>query len=163
MRLFSICPRVRKRGGCIVAVTAWRIRLLFLGALYRKTIIDPRNRVISIRSRYLWLISRERQVPFSDIQAVTYGYEDMSTDLLSYAHDTFDWFSVGLRLRDDSEVRLFNFIGDGTFQNDGPWPDWMYWDEFIFDSSGSQERESRAFVDVLSTIVGVQVVPPRNY
>ena len=68
-----------------------------------------------------------------------------------------------MRLKDDSELRLFNFIGDGTFTNDGPWPDWMHWDEYVFDISGSQENESRVFVDVLSTLIDVTVIPPRNY
>jgi len=54
------------------------------------------------------------------------------------------------------------FIGEGTFGNEGPFPDWCYWDEFALDISGSQEDESRVFADVLSKIIGVQVVPPRN-
>ena len=81
----------------------------------------------------------------------------------SFAHDSFDWFTVGLRLKGDSEFRLFNFIGDGTFGNTGPFPDWLYWDEFAFDFSGSQDKESRVFVDLLSKMIGVKVVPPRLY
>jgi hypothetical protein len=163
MRLFSICPRVRKHSSRIVATTAWRVRLLFLGTIYRKVVIDPTNKTVSIFSRYLWLIRRRSAVPFSKVKAVTYGYEDMSLDsLVSYAHDSYDWFTVGLRFKDDSEIRLFNFIGDGTFSNNGPFPDWVYWDEYAFDISGSQDKESRVFVDVLSKIIGVKVIPPRN-
>jgi hypothetical protein len=58
-------------------------------------------------------------------------------------------------------LHLFNFIGDGTFSNNGPFPNWLYWDEFAFDLSGSQEKESRVFVDLLSKMVGVKIVPPR--
>jgi hypothetical protein len=164
MRLFAICPRIRKDSGRIVATTAWRVRLLFLGTIYRQVVIDPTNETISIRSRYLWLIRLKRIVRFSEIQAVTYGYEDMSLDsLLSYAHDSYDWFTVGLRFNDDSEMRLFNFIGEGTFSNNGPFPDWLYWKEFTFDIASSQEKESRVFVDVLSKMIGASVVPPRNY
>ncbi len=55
---------------------------------------------------------------------------------------------------------MFNFSGEGTFANHGPWPDWIYWDEFAFDLSGSQESESRTFVDLLSKMLRVPVVPP---
>lgn len=164
MRLFAICPRIKKHSGRIIATTAWRVRLLFLGTIYRKVVIDAANKTISIFSCYLWLIRLRRAIPFSKVRAVTYGYEDMSPDsLLSYAHDSYDWFTVGLRFNDDSEMHLFNFIGEGTFSNNGPFPDWMYWEEFVFDITGSQEKESRVFVDVLSKIIGVKVVPPRKY
>ena len=82
---------------------------------------------------------------------------------LAGGNDSFDWFTVGLRLADDSELQLFNFIGDGTFSNNGPFPDWLYWDEFAFDLSGSQEKESRVFVDLLCKMIGVRVVPPRPW
>lgn len=163
MRLFALCPRIRKDSGRIVATTAWRVRLLLLGTIRREIVIDPIGETISINSRYLWLIRLQRTVPFSEIQAVTYGYEDMSQgSLLSFAHDSYDWFTVGLRLNSDLEMRLFNFIGDGTFSNNGPFPDWFYWDNFVFDLSGSQENESRVFVDVLSKLIDVEVVPPRD-
>lgn len=162
MRLLALCPRIRKQGDCILVTTAWRTSLLSLCTIYRKVLIDPQSRKLAITSRYLWLISRFREIPFSAIQDITYGYEDMSMDL-TYANDSFDWFTVGLRLTDDTELHLFNFIGDGTFSNNGPFPDWSYWEEFALDLSGSQEKESRVFVDLLAKMVGVKVVPPRSY
>lgn len=160
MRLLALCPRIRKHDDCILVTTAWRSSVLSLGTIYRKVVIDPQNRKLVIASRYLWLISRSREIRFSEILAVTYGYEDTSLDL-DFGHDSFDWFTVGLRLKDDSELRLFNFIGEGTFTNTGPFPDWCYWDEFAFDLSGSQDKESRTFVDLLCKMIGVKVVPPR--
>jgi hypothetical protein len=162
MRLLAICPRIRKEESRIVATTAWRARLLLLGLLYRKVVIDPVKRRLCISSRSLWLIRRERRIPFSKIEAVTYGYEDWSPDqILAFAHDSFDCFSVGLRLMDQSQIHLFHFLGEGTFGNDGPLPDWMYWEEFAWDVSGSQEKESRGFVELLSRMIGVSVVPPQ--
>lgn len=171
MRLFAICPRIRNDSGRIVASTAWRLRLLLLGTVYRQVVIDPANEKVSIRSRYLWLIRFHRLVRFSQIQAVTYGYVDESPFAnLPIAGDSFDWFSVGLRFDDDSEVHLFSFIGDGTFVNNGELPDWMHkkwdwhsWKLYQPDIVGSQEKESRVFVDVLSEMIGASVVPPRNY
>lgn len=163
MRLLAICPRIRKDNTQIVARTAWRVRLLLLGLLDRKVMIDPSQRLVTVKSRYLWLIRRERKIPFSQVDAVTYGYEDWSPDqILSFAHDSFDWFTVGLRMKDRSEIRLFNFVGEGSFDNHGPFPDWMYWDQFAFDATGSQQKESRLFVNLLSKMIGVTVVRPQQ-
>jgi hypothetical protein len=57
------------------------------------------------------------------------------------------------------EVRLFYFVGDGAFQNDSPLPDWWYWEDYALDRVGSQDRESRMFVQLLSQIIGVAILP----
>ena len=157
-RLFSICPRVAKRGSQLVACTAWRLRVLSLGWLYREVRIDPGKQEIEIYRRYLWVFPRRRRVRFGAIAAITYGYEDFGSSL-SWAHDSVDLYSVGLRLHDDEELHLFYFFGDGEFSNNGPLPDWLYWDEFLFDSSGTQERESRTFAELLSKMIDVSIVP----
>ena len=33
----------------------------------------------------------------------------------------------------------------------------MYWEDFLFDTSGTQEQESKRFVNVLSKMIGVEV------
>ncbi|MEO1530335.1 MAG: hypothetical protein AAFX06_33520 [Planctomycetota bacterium] len=148
----------------MIATTAWLVRFLFAGSIYRKVVVDPADASVVINSRYLWFIRRERRIAFADIQAVTYGYEDMAVDsYVSYAHNRHDWFTVGFRLRDDTEFHLFDFVGDGGFTNNGPLPDWCYWEEFTFDIVGGQEKRSRAFVELLATLIGVSVVPPRNF
>ena len=166
MRLFAICPRIKKEAGPrIVATSAWRVRILSLGAIQRQVVIEPASQMITVRSRYLWLIRKQRTIRFSDVQAVTYGYEDLMShqSFFSYSHDSFDWFSVGLRLADDSEIGLFNFIGEGTFSNNGPLPDWLYWGESKFDISGSQDKESKVFAELLSTLINVPIAHPNNY
>jgi len=163
MRLLAICPRISRSGERIEATTAWRLRLLTLGMMFRRVVIDPQRDKLLIESRWLWLIRRRRVIRFARVQAITYGYEDLSPDgFFSLAHDSYDSFTVGLRLMDDSEVRLFTFHGDGTFVNTSTWPDWLFWDEYALDLSGSQQQESRLFVDLLSEMIGVSVVPPRT-
>lgn len=159
MRLLSICPRIGKRGCRIVAKTAWRLRILLLGLVLREVVIDPQAEEIILDSRYLWVVRRRHVFPFADIEAITYGYQDDTFGSSWSAHDSTDWFNVGLRLKDRKEIHLFHFIGDGTFTNNSVFPDWMYWGERLFDFEGSQERESKAFVDLLSTMVRVPVVP----
>jgi hypothetical protein len=161
-RLLSLCPRVSKSNGKLVAATAWRLRILTLGWLYRKVVVDPKRRELSLYRRYFWLIPRRHRVRFERIEAVTYGYQDWALGaFLSWAHDSVDLFSVGLRLHGGDELR-FNFYGDGTFRNDGPLPDWLYWDEYLFDMSGTQEKESRAFVELICKMIRVSVIATRS-
>jgi len=159
----SICPRLSKRGSRLVATTAWRLRLLTLGWLYGKILVDPKKHEVTVQRRYFWVFPRRRRVRFEAIEAITYGYQDWAAGAsLAWAHDSVDLFSTGLRLHGGEELHLFYFYGDGTFRNDGPWPDWLYWEDYLFDLSGTQERESRAFVELLSKMIGVPVVPPRR-
>jgi len=161
MRLFSLCPRIRKNGGRVIATSAWRSQILSLGSSFREVIVDPKRKAIRIRSRWLWFFRKTESIRFSKIEAVTYGYEDQAINLSMYnAHDALDCFSVGLRLYNDREIRLFKFFGEGSFVNDSIFPDWMYWEEYAFDINGSQEAESRVFVDLLAKLINVTVVPP---
>ncbi|MCM2370959.1 hypothetical protein [Aporhodopirellula aestuarii] len=159
MRLFSICPRIKKRGCCIVAKTAWRLRILLLGLAIREVEVDPQSEKIHLNSRYFWVLKRHHAFPYGDIEAITYGYQDNALGGSWSAHDSSDWFSVGLRLIGGKQVHLFHFIGDGTFTNNSMFPDWMHRGERLFDLEGSQERESKAFVELLSTMVRVEVIP----
>lgn len=163
MRLLSLCPRITKKSGKISAITSLRLRILLLGLIIRKVVIDMEQKRIVLDFRYAWFIRRRRSIAFGSIDTITYGYEDFSPgSMFSVAHDSVDWFTVGLRLKDDSELLLFNFIGDGTFYNSGPLPDWLYWDEQLFDLTGSQTKESRAFVDLLANLTGASVGAPRS-
>jgi hypothetical protein len=160
--LLSVCPRVHKDHGRLIAQTAWRVRLLFLGCLYREVTVDPKAEEVILRRRYFWLLSSRRRIRFRDIEAVTYSYQDWAAGASwSWAHDSVDLYSVGLHLRGGEELRLFYFYGDGTFTNDGPLPDWLYWEEYLCDMSGTQQKESRAFVELLRKMIGVTVVPGR--
>jgi hypothetical protein len=161
--LLSICPNISNRDGKLTAVSSWRFLLLTLGCLYRKVTVDSQRKEILIERRYGWFFPKAYRLNFSEIEAVTYGYEDLLSfnSFATGAHDGFDIFSVGLRFKNDEEWKLFNFFGEGTFSNDSPWPDWFYLDEFLFDESGTQEKESRIFVELLSRLMSVPVVPPR--
>jgi len=156
----SVCPRVRKVHGSLIAVTAWTMRILTFGLVNRKVKIDPKKQEVTISKRHLWVYPKRKRIPFDHIAAVTYVYEDAAPFASwSWAHDSFDVFSTGLRLHGGKHVHLFHFFGDGTFRNDGPLPDWMYWEDFLFDTSGTQEQESKRFVNVLSKMIGVEVEP----
>src|SRR5437867_1647621 len=125
--LFSLCPRLTKLDGRLVASTPVRGRLLTLGLFYRQVTVDPKEQVVRLHRRHGWLFTRDWRIPFSAIQAVTYGYEDWNPFAnFQWAHNSVDCFTVGLKLKNERARHLFSFFGDGTFQNDGPLPDWLY-------------------------------------
>ncbi|MFT3756779.1 MAG: hypothetical protein QM769_12725 [Pseudoxanthomonas sp.] len=86
-----------------------------------------------------------------------YDYADMNAlaSWTRWSHDSVDCFFVSLRLRDGDEVYLFSFMGDGPFRNSGPLPDWLYWGDFAFDMTGTQQRESLAYAELLKQMIGV--------
>ena len=158
----SVCPRVRKSHGKLIAESAWWTRITTLGCYYRKVVVDPKKEELSIHRRYFFAMRKRRRIRFGAVQAITYDYQDWSGgSYWSWAHKTSDVFRVGLRLHGGDDLTLFWFSGEGAFQNNGPWPDWMYWDDYLFDTSGTQERESKAYVELLSKMIGVPVEPGR--
>jgi hypothetical protein len=143
-----------------VATTGWRFSFLTLGLMFRRIVVDTETQTVAIHRRYGWLFGGTRTIRFRDIQAVTYGYDDWSLGArLSYTYKSMDVYVVGLRLYDDREIRVFHFFGEGVFANNGPFPDWWYWSEYVFDLTGTQQRESRRFVELLSRMIGVSVQP----
>ena len=156
----SICPGIRADEHRLTASTSWIVRIVALGFLLRHVIVDRRSQTVTIEQRTGWFFRRQQVIRFAEIIAVTYGYEDVNPfGLFSTTHDALDRYVVGLRVGGRDEVPLFFFLGDGVFTNDGPMPDWWYWDEYITDFTGTQERESKLFVQLLSKLIGVEIRP----
>jgi hypothetical protein len=148
------------RGETLTASTSLVAICLTLGFCSRRVVIDRATKTVHITRRTAWFFMRTETIEFRRVAAVTYGYEDMSPlAFLGGAHDAVDKFVVGLKLIGADEMRLFSFIGDGVFTNDGPLPDCWYWEEIAMDFAGPQERESRMFVTLLSKLIGVTIAP----
>ena len=102
-----------------------------------------------------------KRIPFDRVEAIVYTYDDWNSDAgLGYSHDSKDSFTVKLKLWNEHLVHLFNFYGEGAFVNNSPFPDWCFWDEYLLDLSGTQESESRTFVDLLQKMLDVPVTRP---
>jgi hypothetical protein len=98
-------------------------------------------------------------LPFEKIEAVTYAYQDWARGGSYSAHDSLDLYEVGLRLTCGDELHLFYFFGAGAFSNNGPFPDWLYWNDYVVKPTGTQDSESLVYVNLLSKLIGVSVVP----
>ena len=157
----SICPCIESQEDKLAASSHWFIRFVTLGLVFRRVEVDLAAQCVNLTLKRFWWFSKRRSFEFRHITAVTYGYEDVYPGA-SYlpSHGSLDLFVVGLRLANQEEIALLRFFGDGTFTNDGPLPDWWYWGEFEADFSGTQEKESRLFAQLLSRMIGVPVCPP---
>jgi hypothetical protein len=162
LSVLSICPRVAKQRGRLIASSAWRFRVLTLGLLQRQVIVDPKEQVVIIRRRVGWFFRQMRRIRFSWIKAIGYGYSDVSgnsTWTVWGTYKTADNFTVQLKLHGGDDVHLFYFYGEGPLNNAGPLPDWFYWDDYLLDLSGTQAQESRTFVELLSRMTGAPIEP----
>jgi hypothetical protein len=156
--MFSACPSVRKANGKLIAETGTGLRISTLGCFFRKVVVDRKREEVIISRRYFWFFKKSRHIRFGAIKAITYGYLDFSGGAgWTWAHQSEDIFSVGLRLHSGNERHLFNFVGRGEFTNDGPLPDWWYWEDFTFNYSGTQEQDSLAYVEILSKMIGAPI------
>jgi hypothetical protein len=88
--------------------------------------------------------------------------EPYTADFMETAHDSYDHFTVGLRLTDTSEVVLADYVGEGGFRNETWMPNWAFVHNFVFNLVGTQESDSRQLVDALSELIGVPVIPGRR-
>lgn len=164
--LLSVGPKIYKDRDRLVARSSIIGLCLNLGLRYCKVIVDPHQKVISIRRRLAWLIPKKRTVPFKWIKSVTYGYADENPDqytALWGGWQTFDFFRVGLRLyprnerSEDEDLHLFSFFGEGTIAHHGYLPDWLFWPAHAINIGGTQESTSKLFVEALSRLIGVKV------
>jgi len=72
--------------------------------------------------------------------------------------NSIDCYTISLTLFDRRELTLFSFYGDGAFQNQSGMPDWCYWSDITFDRVGTQQAESKYFVDLLSEFTDAPLV-----
>lgn len=161
-RTFSFQAVIRKEGNTLTARTGLPAQLLLLFAASRWLILDPQQKAVRIRDRSFWFFTRWHRIPFDAVEAVVYTYTDMSPGQFNPfgAYRSLDVFTVGLRMRHGEERRLFRFVGEGGFNNDGILPDWCYWEENLVTPlvQGSQDTGSRLFADVVSRMTGAPIV-----
>ena len=113
---------------------------------------------VTLERRNAWFWRRQLSFQFHEIESITYGYKDASlAKYISLSYDSADWFLVGLKPREKEEIRLFWFSGEGTITDKLNLPAWATWGRL--DWAGTQEQESKLFVQLLSKLIGVPIAP----
>ena len=165
IKFLTVGPRVLRTGRRLVLREPWQIDALLFGAMGEYVLVDADARRITIKRRSLWRTTT-RELLFDHVRAVTYSYVDLNepvtADFHETAHDSYDHFTVGLRLTDTSEVVLADFVGEGEFRHETSAPHWAFLHRFLFNLRGTQEEESRRLVDGLSELIGVPVITGRR-
>ncbi len=161
--LLAICPKIKEYDTRLIAGTSFRAWLLMLTMLYRRVIVDAERKEVIILRRLFWIFNKTRTIPFDQIQEIAYNYEDWGPyTSLGFTGSSKDCFSVKLRLLNDEEVPLFNFVGEGSFKTGLLNPllslRWIIM-KITFAFCGRQEELSLNFVDRLEKLIGVRVSP----
>jgi hypothetical protein len=165
-RFLTVGPRVLRTGKRIVIREPTGIGALLFGLFGQHILVDADARTITIERRSFGR-KTTRQLLFDHVRAVTYSYVDLNepytADFIESAHDSYDHFTVGLRLTDTSEVVLADFVGEGAFRNNTFMPNWAFLHLYFFNLVGTQEQDSRQLVDELSELIGVPVIAGRRW
>ena len=146
-------PRFKVKEGQLRSRSNLVFCLLTLGLYFKRVVIDTEREVIVIRRRVLWFIKFVREVRFSEIKRIDYSYEETVTswNSLGWTTDAVDKFKVSLVLHDESWVKLWTFVGEGSGQT-GLLGVWMGDEEVDFE--GSQESDSLYFVELMQYFTG---------
>lgn len=150
----SLSPRVWIDDDVLYARTSLLVQCLCLFAIWRRVRVDQRQAAVEIVGRRLWLWPYQRRVPFDQILRIRYDYSGIPTGF-SWFHgrtDEIDIFKVGLETTDRRDIHLFRFIGEGAVETG--WSGTLFGGDSAFDLRGSQEDESRRFVDLLKQATG---------
>lgn len=155
--ILSTGPRVTREGDRLVARSSRLRTVLTVGAFHRTMIACPARRSIDVTTRWLWAFGKTRCVSFDAVREVAYRYENLMPLSSFIAADAIDCYRVALVLHDGDEVPLFSWVGQGMFENNSYWPDWMYWQDLLVDFTGTQTSESLGFYEMLTRMIR----PPR--
>ena len=133
--------------------------MLTLFTNLRRAEIDPRRRKIRLRRRFLYVFTHSEEIDFGGVSYVDYSYGAIVpawgwiTLYLSEAAivDVLEEFTVAVVTRDGQRHPICVFRGETAACAALPAEDGLP------HLSGTQEPESRQFVDELSTVLGVPI------
>lgn len=149
LSVLSIGPRVRIENNRLVASTGWSFLIPTLGLWRKHLVVDPAARELDFTFSFFWLFWLRYRIPFHDVKEVIYRYDNIAPFHSFTATDALDCFKVGVVTNDRDEYIFFRWIGEGEFGNNSLWPDWCYWDQYMIDFKGTQDKESMVFFELL--------------
>ncbi len=149
LSFLSMGPRVTREGERLVANTSLPFRIATLFSWNKRLEACPREGKVVLKRTMLWTFTRTTEIPFQDIREINYKYSNLMPLSSVSATDAIDCYTILLELHDRHEIKLFSWIGQGEFENNSLYPDWVYWDEYIVDFTGTQANASLAFFELL--------------
>ena len=152
--LLTLAPRVWSEGTRLHIRNNLLLRCLTLFGHVHTVVVDARQECVEVRRRWLWLLVRERRIPFERIAYVDYSFHSLITSCTGgmRAADQLESFRISLVLDDDSWITVCSYRGEGTAMTG--WRGVFFGDSAI-DSGGNQEAASRRLVDTLTGLLDV--------
>lgn len=139
-------PKVKVKANLLTARSSLFNQLYTLFSYCRTVRVDKDEQTITIRTRFLWLFSKSRKIPFSRIKKIDHSYKSLPLGWDIYRSQVFkryERYIVSVVLDSPPEkVKLFTFSGY-EYDFEGP-----------FYSVGSQDRTSQSYVDLLKEFTG---------
>jgi hypothetical protein len=158
-RFLVLRPRIVVAGEDLTVKTPLWVEILTGFSYQREVHVCSRTQTVAFTEKRLWFSKKVRIVRFRDVVQVEYSHSEAPTswNILGRAHDSIEWFHVGLRLRDSIRpLHVARFFGEGAAGDLGTW---LMGDDMV-DLKGTQEVESRVFVKMLCEIIGVGLARP---
>lgn len=155
----SLCPQIEDDGQRLIAQTGRLPWLLTLTLWYRAVAVDSLQREVVVSQLFFWVWSRTLRVPFDEIAAVLYHFEEGT-------------LTIALRRTAGEPVHLFYFWGpfddagrtadprdeDDFFENLGrSRPFRLRWNlpwGLVFEQRDYSERTALAFAERLQEMTG---------
>jgi hypothetical protein len=165
LSFLTLRPSVREDGRSLVIKTGFLARLCSLFLRLRRVEVLPDLREVRIVRRMGYLLKSAETLSFDDIWYVDYSFGAFGTSWGWTAggygrHDQVETFSVSLVTRDERPHYVCSFRGEGAVGTG--WTGVLLGDDDWLDLSGTQEAESRKFVDYLARLIGVSVGKPAS-
>ncbi|MFN7696688.1 MAG: hypothetical protein ACK6CU_11140 [Deltaproteobacteria bacterium] len=138
----------------LVARSSPLVRVLTLFSFERTVTVDRKRQVVHLETRFLWFGRSKRAIRFDEISHLSYRYGSLWTSIgFLGVKDRVERFSVGLVLRDESEVHVFDFSGEGHGDPTGVVGVLLDGDSLV-DFAGAQEAQSLSFIELLMKVTG---------
>jgi len=134
------------------------LSLLTFFLLFKRVVVDPTAKTVTIYRQILWLFPHIRRVDFGDIRKIDYNYSSLPTSWSFFfgTRDEVEWFTVKLQLYSGKRIKLWTFFGEGAVQTG--WTGTIFGGDEAIDYAGTQEDESRHFVKLLEYFLEKPIV-----
>lgn len=160
-KYFGTGPSIRRSGEHIWITTHPLVRLLSMFSYVRRVHVDGSAGYVFLTERKFWLSRSSRTIPFKHVAGVRYTHGEVPTswNIRGAIHDTVETFSIGLQLHDSGEVvSVARFSGEGSAGDAGT----LLLGDDLLDFEGTQDSESRALVENLLEVIGVELSGSRS-
>lgn len=163
LRLWGVSagPNIEIQGSELIVSTPISYSLFTLFVYSRSIRFNRDKRIIFYSQRIFWFFSSLKVIRFDDVDHLEYKFNDIGTDWglipsrqIFGRHDTVEWFSIILILKDKTSLAIGKFLGEGSVSYG--LAGWILGDDIV-DVAGHQEQDSRTFVQYICELLGVSI------